>query len=101
MAHDAKYSLILNAVAHIAGPAQSKGKERRAECHPYFVAQRYKGILESVVTDAGFPFAIFNAIGNYGMNGRIESGEEKLGYGGQDIKRNGTFSWTEKIQGAH
>ena len=76
--HDAEYLWILCGVAHIFCFAESDGEERGAECHSYLVAQGNEGVLESIVSDASLPLAIFHAVGDDGIDGCVEARKEEL-----------------------
>ena len=59
MFHNRNYLWILRLVCHIAVFSKQSCQKRCANCHSHFVSKRNKRILESVISKAGLPFAIF------------------------------------------
>ena len=78
MTHDRKYGFVLCGVGDIAGRFQCLGQQRDAQRHADLVAQRDEGVLESVVAHACDPLAILHAVGDDGVDGRVESRKEEL-----------------------
>ena len=92
---------VLRLIGHKAQISKYPGQQRGADGHAHFVSQGDKGILESVIANAGFPFAVFHTVGNNGVNGGIEAAEKELGQGGQTVEGNGAGSCTEEVHGKH
>ena len=92
---------VLRLIGHEAQISKHPGQQRGADGHAYFVSQRDKGILESVIANAGFPFAVFDTVGNNGVNGGIEAAEKELGQGGQTVEGNGAGGCTEEVHDKH
>lgn len=101
MVHDAQHIRVLHSIAHVACAAEGNGEKRSAEGHTDFVAQRDEGILESVVSDTRLPLAILHAVGDDGIDGRIEPREEEPRQCREQIEHDGAAVGTEEVEPNH
>ena len=99
--HDAEYLRVLGGIAHISCLSEGDGEERGAESHSYLVAQGNKGVLETIVSDACLPFAILHAVGDDGIDGCVEAGEEEPRQCREQIEHDGTAIRAEEIEPYH
>lgn len=101
MTHDGDHFRILLATADITGATQCQGEQGGAECHANLVAQGDEGILEPVVAEARFPLSILHAIGDDGVDGRVESREEELREGSEQIEPKRLLLRAKKVDSHH
>lgn len=101
MVYDGLDRSALDPIGFESQHAQHARQGSGANGHAQLVAQGDKGVLEAVVADAGFPLAVLHAVGDNGIDGRVEPAEEELGQGGAGVEGGGRFHRVEEVQGQH